>query len=483
MLPAYFIQMMSGKFTVWKTLVTGSLAHLIFFALLVRFGVLLFAAVTQPPTVLMTNDTRGYVANAATIAELGRMAVSLEHPDIPATLRTPGYPLFLASTLKLFGPSPYAVSAIQVLLSGIIVWLIYQLAGGATNEKVALLAIGFYAIDFTSITYSLLLLTETLFTFFLVIALLCAARFFQSSERLSWLGWAGCAFALATLVRPVSYYLLFAVFGLILVVSFVERWSNRHRLSAILLFVLPCVVLVGGWQLRQYRITGSESLSQIEGLNLLYYRGAGVVSRRDGVSLNEARTRLMGENIQPWTQASLNPEEGWGAIWKTQGIAIIRQHPMLFAQMTVSELARQIVGSGEGELLHFLGFPKLKDGPLGDIARLAPSVFIQKWIVGSPVYFVFFVVGMLLLFALYFGCAVWLLSRLSIRKLAAKDLLLWGTLFYLMVISAGPETGSRFRVPIVPILSIYAASGYMLLGSYLATQRRKSISSTTTELG
>ena len=55
--------------------------------------------------------------------------------------------------------------------------------------------------------------------------------------------------------------------------------------------ISPWIILVGGWQLRNYLITGKAEFSYVQGANLLFYRGAGIVAQRDSISFKEAQER------------------------------------------------------------------------------------------------------------------------------------------------------------------------------------------------
>jgi hypothetical protein len=46
------------------------------------------------------------------------------------------------------------------------------------------------------------------------------------------------------------------------------------------------------------------------------------------------------------------------------------------------------------------------------------------------------------------------------RETVFIHLYLTGLILYLVVISAGPEANYRFRLPLVPLLAIYAATGW-----------------------
>ena len=57
-------------------------------------------------------------------------------------------------------------------------------------------------------------------------------------------------------------------------------------------FLVPLVLLVGGWQFRNHERVDSWSISGIEAKNLYLCRGAGVIPRTSGVALAEAQHQL-----------------------------------------------------------------------------------------------------------------------------------------------------------------------------------------------
>ncbi len=51
------------------------------------------------------------------------------------------------------------------------------------------------------------------------------------------------------------------------------------------------------------------------------------------------------------------------------------------------------------------------------------------------------------------------------REITLWDLCAWGIFLYLALIAAGPEAYHRFRVPLAPILCLYAAAALSFKGS------------------
>ncbi len=279
--------------------------------------------------------------------------------------------------------------------------------------------------------------------------------------RWAWL--LGLTLALATLVRPVSYYLVLPLGIWVGLTAGRRHRAWKPATACTLLFVLPFTFLVGGWQWHNRRQTGTAVFSSIEGKNLLFFRGADIVAQRDGISLAEARKQL-GKG----RYGELHPEtEGWSRArlagkWKQQGLALILDHPTLFARQELHGLAAMFLSAGEHTLMALLAMRVPPTGPLGDLGRLDPKSYLERWLLDRPIAFLAFAVASSFLVILYAGAAGWLWHSLRGSLAGAWDWCAWGILLYLAVISAGPEAYHRFRVPVTPILCLYSATGLMV---------------------
>ena len=113
------------------------------------------------------------------------------------------------------------------------------------------------------------------------------------------------------------------------------------------------------------------------------------------------------------------------------------------------------MGTGEHTAFPLLGIPVPATGPLGDLRRLDFGAWVERWLLGRPGSLLVFALAFAYLAVLYAGAGGWLLLRA--REITVWDLCAWGIFLYLALISAGPEAYHRFRVPLVPILCLYAA--------------------------
>lgn len=168
--------------------------------------------------------------------------------DVPHyALRTPGYPLWLAANMKLFGEAVLGVRIAQAVLGVLMVWWIYRLAKAVgCSERSALWSAAIVAIDPFQVGLSALILSESLFTPMLVLFVLCMIQGLKKLERthLSVVEHAdffavGALQAFLGLVRPSWLAYLPFLFGL-----FVWYATKRHGARKA---VLVTSAIVFGW--------------------------------------------------------------------------------------------------------------------------------------------------------------------------------------------------------------------------------------------
>lgn len=211
---------------------------------------------TVPPAPL-SPDELGYTTMAKQFLEKGILGYNSTEPgtysNSPNAFVTPGYPLFVAALYKIanaLGIDPFlAIRLIQVLLSIGVVWFIFALAcrlgGTGAGYLAAVLASVYPAFVYANAR----ILTEVLFTFLIT---WYAYLVFINLDRESF--WhhaaAGAVLALATLVRPAVFPLLF--------VPYLLNWRRMQRriwlplLGAVAGF---CLIMLPWW-VRNYLTLG-----------------------------------------------------------------------------------------------------------------------------------------------------------------------------------------------------------------------------------
>jgi len=200
-----------------------------------------------------------------------QLAQSLYHgdgfawtPDQPTSLRPPLYPAFIAMVWVLNGrESLVAVRAVQVLLSLATVVLLYLLALRLYDRRAALVGAGLLCFYPELMGFNFLLLTETLFTFWLLLFALLFVTLVQTG-RLGPALLTGMVLGLATLTRSVLW--LFPLVAIPLVLWFLPRTLGR-RVAAATLLLIGYGLAVGPWAVRntllQQTVTVVDSMGGI----------------------------------------------------------------------------------------------------------------------------------------------------------------------------------------------------------------------------
>jgi hypothetical protein len=401
---------------------------------LLRLAVLLVRS--SETSRFLTPDTPGYRALSRDLSAF----TSESNPHFSLSmLRTPVYPLYLAATRDLTGSSIVGPMILQVLVAVGAVYVTYRLGLSLFDRPVGLWAAALLALDPLSIVYSSLILTEALFAFFLV----CSVLLLWRPEDNTWArGLAsGVLLGVATLTRPVSFYLsvLLAVGFLVL-----ERSDLRRAIVVALSFLVGFGVVAGGWVVRNDVMGGDPTISTIEGYNLLYYRAVGALEEGQGLTSQRAYAEVSKD-----LRAELPPRATPDQIDRAeQSVArsILVNNPEGYAKEVIKGAGRLVFGSGGDEFIPATG---------GHATDLADAY------------------GDLYLFVLYVLVVVGLWAAWRKHKLRNCIMPLI-VIVYATAVSSGLEAYSRFRMPIMPFLSLLAGAGAVAVVSIARDFRARS---------
>jgi 4-amino-4-deoxy-L-arabinose transferase-like glycosyltransferase len=359
-----------------------------------------------------------------------------------------------------FGEDKFRLLVVQVILSVLTLLPLYWMGAMIWSQGVGLVAALLYSFDYISLLASQMLLTDSLYVFALVSSLTLGVAAMLVERRTSvLLVLFGVTLALTTLIRPVSYYLIVPILiGFAFVYGYRSGWK-RALCTAGLIF-LPWLLVVGGWQARNQVVADTLQVSLIQGTNLMRYRGAYIIAQRDGVDLLEARKLF--QNEIPELQSMTAVEKS--AAFTRKSLQLMKDHPKFAVSGQTEGTAQLLLVPGEAEVLRYLGVEAPSSGAAGDLLRLGRHEFIQKWLVDNPAYFIMFLLAAAYLFVLYTGSgvAVITLIRQGGAHLSAEIFLI-GVALYFIIVSGGPEGYPRLRMPVTPILALFAAAGWLHL--------------------
>jgi 4-amino-4-deoxy-L-arabinose transferase-like glycosyltransferase len=157
---------------------------------------------SRDATIFYVPDTGTYVVPAQEIIAHHRFFAH----GVPEIVRTPGYPFLLIPGL-LLNHLPLLTISLQVLLSCFTVYMVYRTAQLLfTSERIAIAAAALYAIEPLSVLYTGLIVTETLFTSFVMLWLYFLLRYLAGPTRRD-LIFSGIFLAVSVYVRPIGYFL------------------------------------------------------------------------------------------------------------------------------------------------------------------------------------------------------------------------------------------------------------------------------------
>lgn len=421
-----------------------------------RLGLMVVAFLLTGTQVMMQGDTASYLEPGRNLILHGAFATS----GAPEIDRTPGYPVFAMLTGMAFRNALLTVVA-QVALSLILLLLIRRIADRVFPDSDAgVIAVWLFALEPLSITYAVRLMPETLFVMLLLLVL-DRVLAFQRTGRLDTLAVAGIVLAAATYVRPVSYYLGFA---LALGIAVTAPKTRGLRWKAPALFLIAFVPWLAVWQLRNQIETGYSGFSSIVETNLYFYQSAEVSAELQHITLGAQQKKL--GYLSDADYIAVHPEQRqWSEterlrFMRAQSMQILSAHPWLY-------LKTHIVGVGvvaftpcATELLQFFGAYPIDDA--------MPHRIINEGIIHSLVrIFALYprvVLAMALLEALLlllYGFAI--RGSLSVHRNGLALLTVAGVALYFLLISGGAQAIGRYRLPAMPELCILAGGGLALL--------------------
>jgi 4-amino-4-deoxy-L-arabinose transferase-like glycosyltransferase len=260
----------------------------LFLILALGAGVRLGLWVRFQKQALNVSDERDYNALAVNLVEHGEYALTSGEPD---SLRPPLYPALVAVVYRVFGLENYqAVRLAQAVLSLGLVVLLYRLGTSQISPQAGLWLAGLACFYPTLLGFNNLLLTEVLFTFLLCTfcALLLGAL---RRGSVAWLVAAGVALGLAALTRSVLW-LFPPVLAVFLLATFPGGWPRR--LVAACTVVAAFAVPVAPWAARNTRLQGT-------------FVAIDVMGGRNFMMGNYRYTPL----YRSWATIELTGEESW----------------------------------------------------------------------------------------------------------------------------------------------------------------------------
>jgi 4-amino-4-deoxy-L-arabinose transferase-like glycosyltransferase len=422
-----------------------SLVVICLLALFARLCVLQIALHRDTP-VYRYQDSLGYLAVAESLRE-GKGYVDSQGRQ--AFWWPPGYSGFIAAVFAAGLASPESLEGvllIQVVLSTLTVGAVFLLALYLEGLAAAVVAGSLMILEPSCLAYSSMILSEAIFSFFLVLAALAWRRWWLRPGAGSLLAFSAVV-AVLPFLRPIALYLWIPLAFLI---AFCGP-ANGNRLRAAALFAVVVAVPIAAWGIRNFSYLHVAEFATVGQLNEA--RFARAVEDLAGVPRPEGALK------QPW-------EMGFGADQELTFPELVRirhayfrstllHHP-LAALGRLAMTGVGILGVPDGRLAAMI-LPVVPELEGGSVMGRMRRIVRMGWLGGL------LLLGMLVSVAGFLSIPLLgMRSRRWSRDKQVLLLLLVLLVFYQLLISSFIMfQGERFRVPVIPLLAV-------LLGCALA---------------
>lgn len=374
-------------------------------------------------------DTPDYliIARNLVLHHLFSLSNGEDWPLSPTAQRPPLYPMLIATLWWIHSPSIVLILLLQAVLGAATVLLVYRIAADRFNRAVAVIACLGMALAPMTGYFTAVVLTETLFTFLLTLAI-----FLWGREKPAL---AGVVFGIAALTRPV-------VLPFVVVLPFLSLLPPlRQRWKSYLTVALVAISVSSVWILRNALVFGRfiPIAASGWGMNLL----CGTID-----------TEIVG--IKVWT----------GSEW---ALLDLNDHPLVQVDRGMSEterdrvlmrrgLERIVENPGHWLLVRAEQYPKLFLDS-GNYLLGSHNIPISQALAKSRVW-VLLVKGLFLTGNL-FVMAIALLGVLDSRERVFTLIHLIAFPIFLLLVQLPMWAESRYSLPIMPMVAIFFAAGWM----------------------
>jgi 4-amino-4-deoxy-L-arabinose transferase-like glycosyltransferase len=447
----------------------NSIWSVLVLALIIRLAFpVLVAGLAESPKVFHAADSGLYLNPAISLIKTGKFVASPDNPT-PEITRTPGYPVFLLPAVIL-GKVELVAIAMQILVSCLTVYLVYRigLLLFAKNSTAILCAL-LYAIEPLSVIFTSLIMTETLFTCLLVACVFFLLRYLHRGA-LTDLVISGFGLALSAFVRSVSLFLPLWAAMVLLVVGWIKRADKAKTISYVTVFLIVSIMPILLWQARNKIETGYSGFSEINDLGLYWYVRAGIQARLEGKTTQQQQTDMGFRSGDKYFE--LHPEQrSWSRVqmlqyWRREAIKTILSEPTCFLVLYLESQIKFLLAPGAGELLGSFGEMGSFQSP--EFAANPDALIAGRGIVGRQLVYakhwpVFFWTGVILGSWLFVYLLLSAIAMCSRQFFTLPVMIVLAIALYFMLIHFDTGSPYRFRLPVMPIICLFAGYGLSLV--------------------
>jgi len=420
---------------------TAALLLFLIIALLLRLGVWLHHDIN--PEHFIRPDSHSYLSLGAELMEQGTFS------DF---FRTPVYPLFLGILINKVKTTVSYVVLLQILLSLSTVFLVYKFTKFISNKICALIACFFLATDAISVFSCNLILSETIFTFVLVLLVnLFLVFFIKNKINNQVILFLASGFSFLSLIRSIAIFIPFFIF-LWMLISYHSH--TYKKIFIITLFILISSFLPLVWTVKNYAATGQFFFIKS---NLLEYRAVWNLSVQTGKPFYEVQRRWEFEQKE-WMKTNKKNYFDMLSFYKEKAFVLLLNSPALTIRQAGEGFVKLYFGILNSEINKMFYSEQTSSFEYFNLTYLQNYTHkIKKKKILHILSIAFIVIHLILL---YFGILLLFLKfkNFTYNKYIVLFILL--IIFSLSFPAFGAEASGRFRVPLSPLLVIISGMGW-----------------------
>jgi 4-amino-4-deoxy-L-arabinose transferase-like glycosyltransferase len=374
-------------------------------------------------------DSPAYLALAKNIAF--RHSFSLT-TGVPTASRPPLYPFLIAAFWWTDNAPITAVIVVQIICGAATIVLVYLIAKDCFSNRVALIAA--LAATFAPMTvhYTAVILTESVFTFLLVLGVFCWGRNHGVA--------AGLVFGLASLTRTIVIPFL----GCLALLTLLPPWRNNRRLY--FLISVSAIVIVSPWIVRNAIVFRKFILVQSTGYGVNLFAGT-------------IETPIYGDDV--WTEVieefDANEDNAQDETARDRGFMVraverIKSDPRRYLKARLRQYPRLFLDSGD----YLLGSSNITFEEALQERRASVVIIKVGFILGNIAIFVLAIYG------------IFLERR---RFVSLSHIILFPVFLSLIHLPMWIE--NRYSLPTMPLVLILAARGIEGLWNFKVLDHRR----------
>lgn len=339
------------------------------------------------------------------------------------------------------------------------------------NKRIGWTAGLLFATNITSITSANQLLTESLFTFLIILFIIRFSKAITQPTSINIIG-TSIIWAVATLCRPLFLLTILPISGFALLMN---KKGKSRLINPYFIMVLLCITFIFPWMARNYQITHKWTLSSVSSYNLLATYGTGILAFQSNTREDTVRAELLGKayQITGHSDISCTKDHTYLPYFNKIGLDIILSHPFTFAYLQLKSIPRCFIPAIT-EFLEQLGLTTgnrqtlavwNKHGLLKAIqhyfeGNYTPLLISIPWIIQWIIFLFLF---------LYGSASMWYLEGVNWVHLFSLFVLI---LYFVSI--PGPTAVARYLDPALPAMCIIGGIGWDSSLNFFKKRRRPS---------